>query len=327
MVIMEVKAVTSPLLPIESLHQLSFFITLIQIHCCTPEPDLPVMSDNEEVVEEYEEEVEAGEQGVEEEEQEQVEEQEEAEEEAVKEEDEPAAEKEEIDGEEEEGEEEEAKPKFKPFIMPNLIPPKIPDGEKVDFDDIHRKRMEKDLMELQTLIEVHFESRKKEEEELINLTERIEKRRSERAEQHRICSEREKERQKRLEDERARKEDEEAKRRAEDEAKKKKTLTSLHFGGYMQKLTEKRSGKRQTEREKKKKILSERRKSLDIENMSQDRIKEKAQELWEWMHELEAEKFELQYQITRQKYEINVLRNRVSDHQKISKRTKRGLRK
>lgn len=39
--------------------------------------------------------------------------------------------------------------------------------------DIHRKRMEKDLMELQTLIEVHFESRKKEEEELINLKDRI----------------------------------------------------------------------------------------------------------------------------------------------------------
>lgn len=39
--------------------------------------------------------------------------------------------------------------------------------------DIHRKRMEKDLTELQTLIEVHFESRKKEEEELINLTDRI----------------------------------------------------------------------------------------------------------------------------------------------------------
>ncbi len=39
--------------------------------------------------------------------------------------------------------------------------------------DIHRKRMEKDLNELQTLIEVHFESRKKEEEELISLTDRI----------------------------------------------------------------------------------------------------------------------------------------------------------
>ncbi|XP_023280990.1 troponin T, cardiac muscle-like isoform X1 [Seriola lalandi dorsalis] len=254
--------------------------------------------------------------------------------EAVQEEDTTAAEEEpseEQDGEGEEedgeGEEEEAKPKFKPFIMPNLIPPKIPDGEKVDFDDIHRKRMEKDLMELQTLIEVHFESRKKEEEELIHLKERIEKRRSERAEQQRIRSEREKERQKRLEEERARKEEEEAKRRAEDDAKKKKTLTSLHFGGYMQKLTEKRSGKRQTEREKKKKILSERRKSLDIENMNQDKLKDKANELWEWMYELEAEKFELQYQFSRQKYEINVLRNRVSDHQKTSKRSKRGLRK
>uniref|UniRef100_A0A3B5LJK8 Troponin T type 2a (cardiac) n=1 Tax=Xiphophorus couchianus TaxID=32473 RepID=A0A3B5LJK8_9TELE len=90
-------------------------------------------------------------------------------------------------------------PSCRPFLMPNLIPPKIPDGERVDFDDIHRKRMEKDLMELQTLIEVHFESRKKEEEELISLKERIEKRRSERAEQHRIRSERDKERQKRLE--------------------------------------------------------------------------------------------------------------------------------
>ncbi|KAM6929053.1 troponin T type 2a (cardiac) [Lycodopsis pacificus] len=251
--------------------------------------------------------------------------------EAVQEMDEAAAEEEaneERDGEEEaEDGEEEAKPKFKPFIMPNLIPPKIPDGEKVDFDDIHRKRMEKDLMELQTLIVVHFESRKKEEDDIVNLKDRIEKRRSERAEQQRIRSERDKERQKRLEDERARKEEEEAKRRADEDAKKKKTLTSLHFGGYMQKLTEKRSGKRQTEREKKKKILSDRRKPLDIENLSQDKLKEKAKELWEWMQDLEAEKFELQHQLTGQKYEINVLRNRVSDVQKTSKRAKRGLRK
>lgn len=33
--------------------------------------------------------------------------------------------------------------------------------------------MEKDLLELQTLIEAHFEQRKKEEEELIGLKERI----------------------------------------------------------------------------------------------------------------------------------------------------------
>ncbi|XP_072305962.1 troponin T type 2a (cardiac) [Eucyclogobius newberryi] len=247
-------------------------------------------------------------------------------------EDEEAAENEEEITEErdydaEDGDEEETKPKQKPFIMPNLIPPKIPDGEKVDFDDIHRKRMEKDLMELQTLIEVHFVGRKKEEEEIIHLKDRIDKRRSERAEQQRIRSDREKERQKRLEDERTRKEEEEAKKRADDDAKKKKTLTSLHFGGYMQKLTEKRSGKRQTEREKKKKILSDRRKALDIDHLSEERLKEKAKELWERMFDLEGEKFDLQYQLSRQKYEINVLRNRVSDHQKSSKRTKRGLRK
>ncbi|KAA0706818.1 Troponin T, cardiac muscle [Triplophysa tibetana] len=280
------------------------------------------MSDNEDV-EEYEEQEEV-----------QEEEQEEKQEEVHYDEEAPI---EEVEAEEEstreqEGEEEtedggETKPKFiKPFMMPNLVPPKIPDGEKVDFDDIHRKRMEKDLNELQTLIEVHFESRKKEEEELIGLKDRIEKRRSERAEQQRIRSEREKERQKRVEEERTRKEDEEAKKRADDDAKKKKTLTSLHFGGYMQKI-ERRCGKKQTEREKKKKILSERRKSLDVNNANDSAFREKATELWTWIRELEAEKFELQYRFSKQKYEINILRNRVSDHQKTSKRTKRGLRK
>lgn len=39
--------------------------------------------------------------------------------------------------------------------------------------DIHRKRMEKDLVELHTLIDVHFEQRKKDEEELIALKDRI----------------------------------------------------------------------------------------------------------------------------------------------------------
>lgn len=32
--------------------------------------------------------------------------------------------------------------------------------------------------------------------------------------------------------------------------------------------------------------------------------REKAKELWEWMYELEAEKFELLYQFSRQKYEV-----------------------
>uniref|UniRef100_A0A4W6ENA1 Troponin T type 2a (cardiac) n=1 Tax=Lates calcarifer TaxID=8187 RepID=A0A4W6ENA1_LATCA len=147
-------------------------------------------------------------------------------------------------------------------------------------------------MELQTLIEVHFESRKKEEEELIHLKERIEKRRSERAEQQRIRSEREKERQKRLEEERARKEEEEAKRRAEDDAKKKKTLTSLHFGGYMQKLVSKW------------RLCDGGFQEVKVVKFKECSPEEKAKELWEWMYQLEAEKFELQYQFTRQKYEL-----------------------
>ncbi|KAG7278740.1 hypothetical protein CRUP_008352 [Coryphaenoides rupestris] len=68
----------------------------------------------------------------------------------------------------------------------------------ISFPDIHRKRMEKDLLELQTLIDVHFEQRKKEEEELIGLKDRIENRRSERAEIQRVRTEKEKDRQNRI---------------------------------------------------------------------------------------------------------------------------------
>ncbi|XP_034021421.1 troponin T, cardiac muscle isoforms-like isoform X2 [Thalassophryne amazonica] len=187
--------------------------------------------------------------------------------------------------------------------------------------------MEKDLNELKTLIDAHFEQRKKEEEELLSLTDRIDKRRSERAEQMKIRAERERERQNRLAEEKARKEEEEAKKKADDDARKKMILSNLSFTGYKTQP----GGKKQTEREKKKKILSERRKELEIDHMREDKLRDKAKELWEWMRQLEAEKYELQYQYTKQKYEITVLRNRVSDHQKVSKggrsRTKRGLRK
>ncbi|KFW92284.1 Troponin T, cardiac muscle isoforms [Phalacrocorax carbo] len=267
------------------------------------------MSDSEEVIEEYEQEQE--EEYVEEEEEEWIEEedgQEEEVEEAEEETEETKAEEEEetkapgeggeADREQEPGEGE-SKPKPKVF-MPNLVPPKIPDGERLDFDDIHRKRMEKDLNELQALIEAHFESRKKEEEELISLKDRIEQRRAERAEQQRIRSEREKERQARMAEERARKEEEEARKKAEEEARKKKAFSNmLHFGGYMQKL--------------------ERRKPLNIDHLNEDKLRDKAKELWQTIRDLEAEKFDLQEKFKRQKYEINVLRNRVSDHQKVSK--------
>ncbi|XP_007908034.1 troponin T, slow skeletal muscle isoform X3 [Callorhinchus milii] len=227
---------------------------------------------------------------------------------------------EEPEAQEEEVPQEEERPKPK-LVVPQLSGPKIPEGDRVDFDDIHRKRMEKDLLELQTLIDAHFEQRKKEEDELIGLKDRIERRRSERSDQQRERAEKERERQTKLLEERTRKEDEEAKKRAEDDAKKKKVLSNMgaHYGGYLAKA-EQRRGKRQTGREMKKKILAERRKALNIDHLSDDKLKEKAKELWNWMHQLESEKFDLMDKFKRQKYEIKILHNRVQIFAKHSKK-------
>ncbi|XP_071376777.1 troponin T, cardiac muscle isoforms-like isoform X2 [Centroberyx affinis] len=220
-------------------------------------------------------------------------------------------------------EEDDSKPKPKMFA-PNIAVPKIPEGEKVDFDDIHRKRQEKDLSELQSLIEAHFIQRKKDEEELIALVNRIENRRAERAEQQRVRTEQEKERQARVAEEKERKEMEEARKKQDDDAKKKKALTNRtqQFGGVQQRQDGKKGAKKQTEREKKKKILAERRKPLNVDHLSEDKLKEKASELWQWLMGLEAEKFDLSEKLKRQKYDINQLLARVQDHQSTKGRGK-----
>ncbi|XP_027724498.1 troponin T, fast skeletal muscle isoform X2 [Vombatus ursinus] len=187
---------------------------------------------------------------------------------------------------------------------PKLTAPKIPEGEKVDFDDIQKKRQNKDLIELQALIDNHFEARKKEEEELIALKERIEKRRAERADQQRIRAEKERERQNRLAEEKARREEEEAKRRAEDDLKKKKALSSMgaSYSSYLAKADQKR-GKKQTAREMKKKVLAERRKPLNIDHLGDDKLRDKAKELWDTLYQLETDKYEFGEKLKRQKYE------------------------
>ncbi|XP_069421876.1 troponin T, fast skeletal muscle isoform X3 [Ovis canadensis] len=204
---------------------------------------------------------------------------------------------------------------------PRLTAPKIPEGEKVDFDDIQKKRQNKDLMELQALIDSHFEARKKEEEELVALKERIEKRRAERAEQQRIRAEKERERQNRLAEEKARREEEDAKRRAEDDLKKKKALSSMgaNYSSYLAKADQKR-GKKQTARETKKKVLAERRKPLNIDHLSEDKLRDKAKELWDTLYKLETDKFEYGEKLKRQKYDITNLRSRIDQAQKHSKK-------
>ncbi|XP_055271196.1 troponin T, fast skeletal muscle isoform X2 [Moschus berezovskii] len=210
-------------------------------------------------------------------------------------------------------------PEEKP--RPRLTAPKIPEGEKVDFDDIQKKRQNKDLMELQALIDSHFEARKKEEEELVALKERIEKRRAERAEQQRIRAEKERERQNRLAEEKARREEEDAKRKAEDDLKKKKALSSMgaNYSSYLAKADQKR-GKKQTAREMKKKVLAERRKPLNIDHLSEDKLRDKAKELWDTLYQLETDKFEYGEKLKRQKYDITNLRSRIDQAQKHSKK-------
>ncbi len=94
-----------------------------------------------------------------------------------------------------------------------------------------------------------------------------------------------------------------------------------------------RGGKKQTEREKKKKILAERKKPLSIDHLNEDKLKyekvssfscvfehhlkdcivtfacsvfrEKAGELWQWLKGLEAEKFDLSEKLKRQKYDVS----------------------
>ncbi|XP_069566283.1 troponin T, slow skeletal muscle isoform X3 [Brachyistius frenatus] len=237
---------------------------------------------------------------------------------------EPEEETEQVEVEEDGGAEqqeyqEEERPKPKP-VVPQLAPPKIPEGDRVDFDDIHRKRMEKDLLELHTLIDVHFEQRKKDEEELIGLKERIEHRRSERAEIQRVRAEKEKDRQNRITEERHRKEEEEAKKKADDDAKKKKVLSGMgaNFGGFLAKA-ESRKGKRLTGREIKKRTLVDRREPLAIDNMREDALKQRAQEMWNWIYQLESEKFDFMEHMKHQKYEIIVLLNRIQHAQKFKK--------
>uniref|UniRef100_A0A3Q2DG33 Troponin T, cardiac muscle isoforms-like n=1 Tax=Cyprinodon variegatus TaxID=28743 RepID=A0A3Q2DG33_CYPVA len=182
------------------------------------------------------------------------------------------------------------------MFMTNIAAPKMPDGEKVDFDDIYRKRQEKDLAELQALIEAHFVQRKKEEEELIALVNRIVSVSD--LEEFLISF---------LQEEKERKEQEEQRKKQDDDAKKKKALSNMSQQyGSGQKSDTRKGGKKQTEREKKKKILAERRKPLTVDHMNEDKLKEKAKELWDSLRGLESEKFDLSEKLRRQKYDVSL---------------------
>uniref|UniRef100_A0A672SDR6 Troponin T2d, cardiac n=1 Tax=Sinocyclocheilus grahami TaxID=75366 RepID=A0A672SDR6_SINGR len=159
--------------------------------------------------------------------------------------------------------------------------------------DIQKKRQEKDLAELQSLIQAHFLQRRK-DEELIALVNRIEKRRAKRAEQQASG-------QTRCEFLERKKQDEDA-----IHAKKKKALTNMthQYVGIQQKSEGRKGAKKQTKREKKKKILADRRKPLSVDHLNDDKLTDKANELWQCLMQLEAEKYDLNEKLKRQKYDV-----------------------
>merc|ERR1719347_49188 len=200
----------------------------------------------------------------------------------------------------------------------------IPDGEANDFN---RERQQKDLIQLQRLIDAHFEQRKKDEEELESLRLRIEERKAKRAVEMQERAEKEKEKVAREREERKLKEAEEEEKRKAEEDKKKQAIAnmSLHYGGYLRRAEKNKPNKRQTEREKKKKILAERRKPLNIDHLGVEKLREKVTEFWTDLYGLEEEKYDMEQRITRQKYDINQLRQRVSEYMGKFSKNKRTI--
>ena len=160
------------------------------------------------------------------------------------------------------------------------------------FDALTKQRLEKDLAELQQMIAKHFDQRKKDDVELGDLTTRIEKRKAERAEQQRIRQEREQIRMQREKEERQARENAEDARKDEEEDKKKKAIANLAAckTGYLAARKGGKSGKI-TNREMKRKVLAERRKALNIDHLSGDKVREKIQEMVKWNTILEEERY------------------------------------
>merc|ERR1712226_710326 len=180
--------------------------------------------------------------------------------------------------------------------------------------DFVKKRLEKDLEDLKRMIALHFEQRKKDENELEELKSRIDKRKQMREEQLRLRAERERERQEfgRLEKE----------RKAEEEMKKKEAMVALStsFGGYK---SQAKSRTNKADREKKKKELAERRKPLNIDHLPGDKIQEKINEMYKYLCQLEEERSLAEIAADPAKHEVTIMRTRVyMVMQKLSKKKK-----
>merc|ERR1712243_468986 len=109
----------------------------------------------------------------------------------------------------------------------------------------------------------------------------------------------------------------EEQKRKEEEDKKKQAIAnmSLHYGGYLRRAEKNKPNKRQTEREK----------PLNIDHLGVEKLREKVTEFWTDLYALEEEKYDQEQRINRQKYDINQLRQRVSEYMGKFSKNKRTI--
>lgn len=180
------------------------------------------------------------------------------------------------------------------------------------FDALTRSRLDKDLQELQHMIAQHFEQRKKDDVELDSLVSRIERRKTERGQQMKMRKERDREIQERNAKEKVEREAE--RKRKADEAEEKKRIQMESVKNYTGYLGQKRNkgNKRITEREKKRKVLIERREPLNIDHLTREKLVAKVGALQTQVVSYEQERFDFEMVAVSQKYQINQQRVRIS---------------
>jgi len=114
-----------------------------------------------------------------------------------------------------------------PSNFTGLEKPSIADGGAVNFDTMAKQREQKDLCDLQDMIQRHFVQREKDDAELDDLKRKMEERKAYRADQQKIRLQREQERKRREQEEKERREAEELRKKEAEDAKKKAAIANM----------------------------------------------------------------------------------------------------
>merc|ERR1711955_156491 len=120
-------------------------------------------------------------------------------------------------------------------------------------------------------------------------------------------------------------EERKAKRAVEMQERQEKEKEKVAKEREERKQKEAEEEQKRKEEEEKKKILAERRKPLNIDHLGIEKLREKVTEFWTDLYALEEEKYDQEQRINRQKYDINQLRQRVSEYMGKFSKNKRTI--